>query len=120
MSRQFPCCSWGFCVLSGIMSVCYLSCRSRAAEFTKVCVAFQSGFISLQASVLLCSLNLVRSSLYFIAAGFMKYLPLFCHTFLLFKNERALKIVKLSFYFFFCYQIVKISPFTPCANTRGL
>lgn len=96
----------------------YLSCRSRAAEFTKVCVAFQSGFISLQASVLLCSLNLVRSSLYFIAAGFMKYFPLFCHTFLLFKNERALKIVKLSF--FFGDQIVKISPFTPRAATRGL
>lgn len=99
--QQFPGSFWGFCFLSGIMSVCYLSCRSRAAEFTKVCVAFQSGFISLQASVLLGSLNLVRGSLYFIAAGFMKYFPLFCHTFLLFKNERALKIVKLSFFFSF-------------------
>lgn len=56
------------------MSVCYLSCRSRAAEFTMVCVAFHSGFISLQASVLLHSLNLVRNSLYFIAASFIEVL----------------------------------------------
>lgn len=56
------------------MSVPYLSCRSRAAEFITVCVAFQSGFISLQASVLLCSLNLVRNSLYFIAASFIEVL----------------------------------------------
>lgn len=56
------------------MSVCYLSCISRAAEFSTVCVAFQSGFISLQVSVLLRSLNLVRNSLYFIAAGFINVL----------------------------------------------
>lgn len=61
------------------MSVPYLSCRSRAAEseFTTVCVAFQSGFISLQASVLLCSLDLVRNSLYFVAASFIQVLFLF-------------------------------------------
>lgn len=39
-----------------------------------VCVAFHSGFISLQASVLLHSLNLVRNSLYFIAASFIEVL----------------------------------------------
>lgn len=36
-----------------------------------VYVAFQSGFIYLQASVLLCLLNLVINSLYLIVASFI-------------------------------------------------
>lgn len=85
-----------------------------------VCVPFQSEFISLQASVLLRLLNLVRSSLYFIAASFTEVLSFILSYFFYYLKMRALKIVKLSF-FFFCDQIVKISPFPPHAvfpNTR--
>lgn len=86
-----------------------------------VCVPFQSGFISLQASVLLRLLNLVRNSLYFIAASFTEVLSFILSYFFYYLKMRALKIVKLSFFFFFCDQIVKISPFPPHAvfpNTR--
>lgn len=81
------------------MSVPYLSCRSRAAEFSIFCVAFQSGFISLQASVLLRFLNLVRNSLYFRAASFIEVLSFILSYFFYYLKMRALKIVKLFFFF---------------------
>lgn len=83
------------------MSVCYLSCRSRAAEFTTVCDAFQSGFISLQASVLLRSLNLVRNSLYFIAASFIEVFSFILSYFLLFKNKSPKDLETFSFFLSF-------------------
>lgn len=71
------CCQLGISFFfqgSCLSPVCYLSSRCHAAEFIVVCVAFQSGFIDLQASVLLRLLNLVKNSLYLIVASFIEVL----------------------------------------------